>query len=588
MATSADMSSLPLEIIINALSPHLTKHDLTNCVCVNKRWHNIFTPLLWESISFVNTQEVEAGIVWMVDLAKITRFRRFERSAIEAGALHKNGRWIRKVDAGFCGMLDLLTGTTDGGGARAGEEVVCDALMELEIGDDRSSDIYMNPANQLPKSQPQDVHVTSVVTLLQRPQGRLRKLTFLDTLLRNNAENSVRMIRAIPSSVEDLSISDWSVSLSTSSAFSSESKEPLLSSLKTLSVTRSNVDNILLVLKRSPMLETLTLKDWFYPTSDRPPWYLLATTIREFCPRLTSLLLVDCPPYSDDEFAELLGASASGWKTLGFPRRYDAYGYGNDAHKFGPLSVEALLKHCATIENLRLEGCSEFPSWAIQEVLCSSTRLRRLDAISKERYRGRNVQLDAGDVVDVRASRGRGKREWACLSLESLKIHITGIPRGGVSSNNTKTSRTGTIGQEQDIQRQIYKQLGRMTQLKQLVLGHELKNPRTIYQPEEGASLEGTHPFGVPYEERPLFSAGYQDSCLEMTLASGLGLLEGLKELRFIETGGMAVGVEGDEEVEWRKKFWPLLQSREEEEGGGKERRWMDAFWVRFGYKEYY
>ncbi|KAG0081203.1 hypothetical protein BGZ90_009726 [Linnemannia elongata] len=527
---STDISAFPLEIIISSITPYLTKHDLTNCVLINQQWNKIFTPLLWEDIKCVNS--VSDGTAWMGDLNKIKWFRVFEKCALETGALRKNGRWIRKVDAEFCGMVDLLTGTTVG---RDGE-CYCDGLVELEIGDDRSADMYMVQDDEYPMSQPQNVHVASVMRLLQQNQGQLRKLTFLGFLLSINAQDTAHMIRAIPSSVEELSVVKFTTPFLSSSTFPVE-LEPELSSLKTLAFTLSGFDNLLPILQRSPALETLVLKNLWYPTTNHVPWHVLASTIHDSCPLLTSLHLVDCPPYSDEEFSALLGASARGWKTLGFPRRYDEYGYGNNAHEFGPLSTEALLKHCATLENLRIEGCDDLPSWAIQEVLCSAPRLRRLDAISQERWRGRNVQLDAKDIIGLRDSKPSLSKDWVCLPLESLKIQITGVPRGA-SFNSTS------------IQREVYKQLGRLTGLKQLVLGHEVVHPATIYKPLEGASLEGTQPFGVPYDQRPEYrGAGYQASCLEMTLESGLGMLESLKGLRKFEVGGMDVGFGVKEEL---------------------------------------
>lgn len=561
---STDISAFPLEIIISSITPYLTKHDLTNCVLINQQWNKIFTPLLWEDIKCVNS--VPDGTAWMGDLNKIKWFRRFEKCALETGALRKNGRWIRKVDAEFCGMVDLLTGTTVGGDGKC----YCDGLVELEIGDDRSADMYMVQDDEYPTSQPQDVHVASVMRLLQQNQGQLRKLTFLSFLLSINAQDTARMIRAIPSSVEELSVVKFTTPFLSSIAFPVE-LEPELSSLKTLAFTLSGFDNLLPILQRSPALETLVLKKLWYPTTNHVPWHVLASTIHDSCPRLTSLHLVDCPPYSDEEFSALLGASARGWKTLGFPRRYNEYRYGNNAHEFGPLSTEALLKHCATLENLRIEGCDDLPSWAIQEVLCSAPRLRRLDAISQERWRGRNVQLNAKDIIGLRDSKPSLSKDWVCLPLESLKIQITGVPRGA-SFNSTS------------IQREVYKQLGRLRSLKQLVLGPEVMHPATIYKPLEGASLEGTHPFGVPYDQRPEYrGAGYQASCLEMTLESGLGMLEGLKGLRKFEVGGMDVGSGVKEEV-WRRENWPLIVV---EEGDG-EGKCLDNFWTRFGYDDMY
>ncbi|KAG0081206.1 hypothetical protein BGZ90_009729 [Linnemannia elongata] len=152
----------------------------------------IFTPILWESITFVNTAEILEGFGWMKGLLKMQWFHLFERSALESGALEKNGRWIRKVDAEYCGMVDLLTRTTNGGSG----EVCCEEVVVLEIGDGNRYGIFDNLEEEIPTPQLHDVHAASVVRLLQHKRAQLRKLTFSETLLSTDLEDSARMIRA--------------------------------------------------------------------------------------------------------------------------------------------------------------------------------------------------------------------------------------------------------------------------------------------------------------------------------------------------------------------------------------------------------
>ena len=57
-------------------------------------------------------------------------------------------------------------------------------------------------------------------------------------------------------------------------------------------------------------------------------------------------------------------------------------------------------------------------------------------------------------------------------------------------------------------------------------------------------------------EQKDFDDDGYQCACLEMSLKSGLGRLEGLKELRVLGVTGMGVCI-GSEETRWMKENWP-------------------------------
>ncbi|KAF9125441.1 hypothetical protein BGW39_007403 [Mortierella sp. 14UC] len=307
MANTTNISALPLEVILNTLLPILIRHDLTNCVLVNKQWNDIFAPSIWHTINFDLNTPVDPHLPWLHDLAKHFNFHQFELCALSSGSLRKNGHLIRKVDATYSGMIDILMGTTEGYDRCGGpEEVCCEGLVELVVGDGRKSDNIGFLNQEHPLSQPQDVLVASVVTLLEKNQ-QLRKLSFVGTLLKSSVEESARMIRAIPVSVEDLSITNWGPSLPSGSPSSSDS-DLLLSNLKTLNYAKSDINNLHLLLKRSPKLEHLVLKNVLHPEIESVPWLLVASTFQELCPRLASLHLVKCSSYSDDEFSGMIEA----------------------------------------------------------------------------------------------------------------------------------------------------------------------------------------------------------------------------------------------------------------------------------------
>ncbi|KAG0057538.1 hypothetical protein BGZ89_001843 [Linnemannia elongata] len=206
-------------------------------------------------------------------------------------------------------MVDLLTRTTNGSSG----EVCCDGVVELEIEDGNRYGIFDKFEEEIPTPQPQEVHAAPVVRLLRHNQAQLRKLTFSETLLSTDLEDSARMIRVIPASVQELSVDNWTPSV-LSSATSPPDSDPALSNLKTLTFNNSDIDNLFQTLQRSPALETLVFNIFSHSATDSAPWRALTLTIKEYCPLLTSSHLIDCPPYSDEKFAALTEASARGWK----------------------------------------------------------------------------------------------------------------------------------------------------------------------------------------------------------------------------------------------------------------------------------
>lgn len=88
-----------------------------------------------------------------------------------------------------------------------------------------------------------------------------------------------------------------------------------------------------------------------------------------------------------------------------------------------------------------------------------------------------------------------------------------------------------------ELQRQVYRQLGRLTKLRELTLGF---------------SIDATDPFSLADKEY-----NRQYDCLAMTLESGLDLLKDLKDLRMVGLEEMEVYSDGDKEQVWFAKNWP-------------------------------
>jgi hypothetical protein len=303
----------------------------------------------------------------------------------------------------------------------------------------------------------------------------------------------------------------------------------------------------------------------------------LSSSIRDHCPTLVILVVLHWYPNSDREIADLIDASRRGWKTLCIPVSH------HSKSCFGPLATAALLKHTATLENLRLEGHEGLGSKAIQVLLSSSPLLRRFAGVARDRFYGRSLQLDARDI---------GISPWVCLSLESLKVQICSVPRPEVISRTNgrplpkkrlSSTETARIYNE-DVQLKVYEQLGHLTRLRELVLGMDdvdlLEEVRIAEEANEGEYYDSGG------EEDNGVQTGYQYDCLDMSVSSGMDRMWRLKDLRSVIVKGMATQFWREEHQSWVRAHWPMMLTTQG--GGGNDRdRYKDPFWLQYGIPEY-
>ncbi|KAF8951089.1 hypothetical protein BGZ46_004169, partial [Entomortierella lignicola] len=287
------------------------------------------------------------------------------------------------------------------------------------------------------------------------------------------------------------------------------------------------------LLKRCPKLETLVCGSQTEAISQE-----LSLAIREHCPQLNELLLERSSLHFTDEIiAQLFNASTRGWKSIQIPFLIS----------LGPLSAEALLKHAPSIEVLRAYGCSGLTSSVIQTLLSSAPNLKRLELLDRRAGGRIAIELDAQDII---------QSPWICKELEVLRIKITGIRRPDLHIRTNKRPLTGPLHEgtmSYSIQDKVYSQLGKMTRLKELILGAD--DP-TISGFNEQQEIENEGEF---YDRsHPQLWCQYE--CLSFTLESDMGRLQGLKSLERLHLSGMAVGFGDATEQEWVKDNWPSLK----------------------------
>jgi len=264
----------------------------------------------------------------------------------------------------------------------------------------------------------------------------------------------------------------------------------------------------------------------------------------EYAPSILPCLTsaeIEC--IADDAIiADFIGrGSRTGWKTLSL------YGIQYDFH-FGQKSTEALLKHAGTLEHLRLSPASGLPSKDIQRLLCSAPNLKKLDLLSDVRLLGqKDGRLEAKDVI---------QSSWVCKSLEVFRCEIGGIPRPDIIRiiNGKPASDYIVVGTHQesvDLQRQVYTQLGQLTQLRVLRMGAMLWDLRS--------------PWEMVFDELEEYRCQRLFDCLAMSLESGLDLLQGLKKLQVVGLKNMETGIYNGDERAWVRKHWPLVETFEAE-----------------------
>ncbi|KAF9900046.1 hypothetical protein EC991_007962 [Linnemannia zychae] len=265
--------------------------------------------------------------------------------------------------------------------------------------------------------------------------------------------------------------------------------------------------------------------------------------LQRFCPNLVHLdwRKGNHRPASDTSLAMLLSSTIAGWRVLELP----------EMQHFGPIAFETFnRKAVETIEVLCVDGWGKLGVEEFLEILCSAKRLRRLEGAPQERMSATTKVF----VVDTNKAYIRHQEQekesggspcfWALgSSMEFLQLKITGVPRldviydqdGGVL---VKQFAEPSLARQYDVQRWIYTQLGRMTGLKELLLG----------------------------------TKKYNYASLEFSLESGLELLAGLKELRVLDVSMMAHRI-GVKELDWMRITWPKLK---EIRGLKNERKWAD------------
>ncbi|KAF9200959.1 hypothetical protein BGZ59_002978, partial [Podila verticillata] len=277
---------------------------------------------------------------------------------------------------------------------------------------------------------------------------------------------------------------------------------------------------------------------------------ILAATLRSHLRKLTTIEQDGFwVQNTDSAMAEMLSTCHAGWKYIRIP-------------VLGVHSVDALIKHCPTLEALEVR---ETPGWSsshMHQILSSCPKIHTFATIvDGESRAAHETHFLAKDFIDFDQTSNSLAAWKSESSLKVFRAKVMGIPRPGVVPHDhyepppEKVLREAYPGQSQELQHRVYERLARFSHLEKLQLGHDSRDVG-----DEFLYIDG--------------DVDYQYECLEMSLKSGLWILEGLDQLRVLNVMRMETRI-GVEEVKWMVKHWPKLQAihglnvdRDEREAG--------------------
>ncbi|KAF9541812.1 hypothetical protein EC957_002647 [Mortierella hygrophila] len=240
----------------------------------------------------------------------------------------------------------------------------------------------------------------------------------------------------------------------------------------------------------------------------------------------------DCDGGDGKYLAQLLDRCSAGLRVFSFSPRLDSDRW---SYTIGDKIVEALLKHAATLEVVRIGGDYACDWRHIDRLLCSLPKLKEID-FEFNCLTNRGGRLEVTAVADS---------DWVCLDLEVFGCAIKGIPRPEIPRTPIIDGkvRQGTREESLDLQRRVYTKLAKLTKLRELRLSSELDEWTDEYRKINKKHI-------------------WQYDCLSMTLESGLDVLKDLRDLRLVVLWYLENGISNAEETKWVQTNWPQVEIR--------------------------
>lgn len=571
MAGFSDLPDELLALIAEYLSA--SRRDIHACILLNHALSTFFISCLWRNIDILHGYLQEP---------RLPPYDRFSQFASDTGALARHGQFIRTLKGVSADWLPFL-----------GPDI-CPLLECVEIdGFNDSKEVVIEDesgARRMKKGR-----VALAVFLVQQTSGKLRKLSLARNILWCRTEEEyLFLMLAIPKSVEELRLYQWdgncfgdeetdnsdgdqdidiedvqnfqdeytrlrAAAAAATTALIPEPNSPLSTDLEFI---LPNVKKLVLeysiiggsgldrLLSWIPYLESLVIYG-----SSIPHVFDFTRTLRDSCPLLTALNISGTknnegmPSLPGLAYPVLLCSSLRGWKTLALSSVKPV--------NARTLWQTSLLQHVDTLETLYLEGFhpnTDYDDAFMGQLLESSPRLKHLIFAHSKDYR-----MPWSKISET--------SNWACRDLEVFRVPF--IYRWYMFDAGEERNR---------FQKQLYRQLGRLTKLKELIFG-EMEDDELILDKGDGYGGQRQPRYYQPFISDGIHPRYFLVSSFYspgMTLESGMDVLRDLKQLRRVGLKGLKTHafLKSEKDRVWVKENWPLLQQGYRNDFWKVYRRW--------------
>ncbi|KAK3811012.1 MAG: hypothetical protein J3Q66DRAFT_350784 [Benniella sp.] len=514
---------LGLMELYDVICQWLSRHDLTQCAQVSKKWHSSVTPHLWHDFSWISSRSSSKSIKAFYDMVledyldeqRHQKLLKKENDMEEpsqarlsppSSTLLKYGHWIQTLPAP--GNLERVFRLSTPAGINKGptpHELIlhlfkrCSPQVKVPF---MSVDLYeldLDPED--PKKM-----------VLDFTLPRLRHLSVRgDIESSSETQDLLDFLGLLDHHAITLEVLTLNVDFSNAGMICIQEDQARersngWASLRKLFLYRfsgSNNTNAFLswLLKRCCSVKGLIVKDYSGSAQS------LVEGMSAHLPNLSEIILgdgsfgMDC--MGDDMMAQFLSGSGNGWK---FARFCSKSSFGDDV-------MDALTRHISSLED-EYETVTSDQS---VQVLRSRSRLHTLSTTYW--YHGINLHdsINAGVFADVDPDTA-SFRPWQCeKSLEVLQARITSISRPQAYA-----------GQTEAVHDQVYDRLTRLANLETWWLG------------DQGSC--------------------HRLDCMELSLESGLDKLSGLSKLKELGVTGMDTRI-GIRELHWMTEHWSRLRT---------------------------
>ncbi|KAG0332372.1 hypothetical protein BG000_010059 [Podila horticola] len=530
--TPPAFSSLPLELHHTIFSL-LTKNDLTIAARVSKAWNGICTPLVWKTLSLTKKNQF-----WLFTEPELMQ------------SVFRNREHIRELDLQFLSLLHLFSKPRYGPWPEfRGYSISCRNLQSLSLN---SSSGYAKG------------NVDAQVLALVRHNPLLRVLDFYLPY----RELSMRELsEAWGTNLRQINLK-FDICPCTAKHLLKNLPELIQQVCLQIYPEKDEQDHDRTAdsfqLPPHHSLESVHIKGFFSGYQE----YVLLPFLTSCSESLKEFKCPDTACYTNRNIHGALATLGITFKTLYVGELSESCDSTDEAiaqmilsnpqltsidigycGKASYLTAAAILNNATNLEHLDLRGTRLY-SFDVTPILCQAGNLKSI-TLMVEYYSNGN------DVVQCWI---QPEAEWACTALETFRGKIEVLrPSDGEDDieyeDEDDIPPPVTIEESREDQRQVYRQLAKLTKLQELCLGQHCYHDEMWFN----------------YDPDPL-----QKHCLEMSLESGLGELASLKELRVLDISNMDHRIT-DVEREWMHAHWPKFEELREWDHYEDEDSWENV-----------